>query len=128
MFDTDLDDVLEVVAGGLHDGVEDEPGVVGEDDGQHRDQAEGEGDLGEDLDAVCQAGEHGKRGDDGNEADDGHKGLFFPIEGSQMLERAGGDRARRLHAVVGAVARDVPGAAGLLAVGLRRAADVLDKL
>ena len=70
MFDTDLDDVLDVVAGGLHDGVEDVPGVVGQDDGEHRDQAEGEGDLGEDLDAVLQAGEHGQRGDDGHEADD----------------------------------------------------------
>ena len=89
MFDTDLDDVLDVVAGGLHDGVEDVPGVVGQDDGEHRDQAEGEGDLGEDLDAVLQAGEHGQRGDDGHEADDEHQRLLVRVGVTgEPLERA----------------------------------------
>ena len=92
--EADLDDPLEVVARRLHDEVQAVPRVVREEDGEEDDHAEREGDLGEDHDALVEAGEHRDGGEARDEGDDRVVGRLGRVLIREEVHRARGTASR----------------------------------
>mmetsp|Transcript_5263 Transcript_5263/g.13395 ORF Transcript_5263/g.13395 Transcript_5263/m.13395 type:complete len:786 (-) Transcript_5263:249-2606(-) len=83
-----LDDPLEVVPGGLHVRVEQVPRVVQEHQGEQQEEPDGEGDIGERLDAALEAHGDGHGGDDGDDPDDDDLVVNSHLNGGVELMQA----------------------------------------
>ena len=134
-----LDNILHVVASGLHHHVQNVPRVVREEDAHHHECPAPESDLGERLDALVQAGEDGDAREDGDQADDDGLCVTLLVSVSQPRRVALGRAVKAPNypglvdpifptAASHAVARDVPDVSRLGAMILRLAADVDDEL